>query len=162
MQRPTRFEGKIWTSSKVNVGTTTSCSVEIMVPSIRIHRPSTEAVDTFDSRDLDGVRMRDSGVRPQDDDEVTDDFGMNRIENGHRPRKMSPREERLKWWRIYAMHFLFSWNSRTFEYVSVRQNAFMNSALADLADIPRCPCVSKGLVCNVFEVSSGPKRKGMY
>jgi hypothetical protein len=27
--------------------------------------------------------------------------------------------ERLKWWKVYAMHFLFSWNSRTFENVSV-------------------------------------------
>jgi iron-regulated transporter 1 len=28
-------------------------------------------------------------------------------------------EERLKWWKMYALHFLFMWNSRTFEYVSV-------------------------------------------
>ena len=28
-------------------------------------------------------------------------------------------EERLKWWKVYALHFLFMWNSRTFEYVSV-------------------------------------------
>ena len=28
-------------------------------------------------------------------------------------------EERMKWWKIYALHFLFMWNSRTFEYVSV-------------------------------------------
>lgn len=28
-------------------------------------------------------------------------------------------EERMKWYKVYAMHFLFMWNSRTFEYVSV-------------------------------------------
>ncbi len=28
-------------------------------------------------------------------------------------------EERLKWWKVYALHFMFMWNSRTFEYVSV-------------------------------------------
>jgi hypothetical protein len=28
-------------------------------------------------------------------------------------------EERAKWWKVYALHFLFMWNSRTFEYVSV-------------------------------------------
>ncbi len=27
--------------------------------------------------------------------------------------------ERWKWWKIYGMHFLFMWNSRGFEYVSV-------------------------------------------
>lgn len=27
--------------------------------------------------------------------------------------------ERMRWWKVYAMHFLFMWNSRTFEYVSV-------------------------------------------
>jgi len=26
-----------------------------------------------------------------------------------------------KWWTVYAMHFLFMWNSRTYEYVSVSQ-----------------------------------------
>jgi iron-regulated transporter 1 len=33
--------------------------------------------------------------------------------------------ERLKWWKVYAMHFLFSWNSRTFENVSV--SGFLSS-----------------------------------
>lgn len=28
-------------------------------------------------------------------------------------------EERLKWWKVYAFHFLFMWNSNTIEYVSV-------------------------------------------
>lgn len=34
-------------------------------------------------------------------------------------RKGVKKGERLKWWKVYAMHFLFSWNSRTFENVSV-------------------------------------------
>jgi hypothetical protein len=96
-----------------------------MVPSIWVHRPSNEnvvLVDTFnDSIAGDESLMQDSGVRPRENDEMMDpdDFGMNEVPNIHRPRKMSAREERMKWWRIYAMHFLFSWNSRTFEYVSV-------------------------------------------
>lgn len=28
-------------------------------------------------------------------------------------------DERMGWWKVYWMHFLFMWNSRTFEYVSV-------------------------------------------
>ncbi|KAH7327182.1 Ferroporti-1 [Rhexocercosporidium sp. MPI-PUGE-AT-0058] len=27
--------------------------------------------------------------------------------------------ERTKWWKIYMLHFLFMWNTRTFEYVSI-------------------------------------------
>ncbi|KAG4439095.1 hypothetical protein IFR05_005437 [Cadophora sp. M221] len=27
--------------------------------------------------------------------------------------------ERTKWWKIYVLHFLFMWNTRTFEYVSI-------------------------------------------
>lgn len=27
--------------------------------------------------------------------------------------------EGTKWWKIYTLHFLFMWNTRTFEYVSV-------------------------------------------
>jgi hypothetical protein len=27
--------------------------------------------------------------------------------------------ERMKWWRVFAMHFLFTWNVRTYEYASV-------------------------------------------
>lgn len=103
-----------------------------MVPSIRIHRPSSEnavaLVDAFNDSSiaLDEVLTQDSGaIRPLEDDEMTNDFGMNGISETPRHKKMSPREERMKWWRIYAMHFLFSWNSRTFEYVSVGRNAFV-------------------------------------
>lgn len=28
-------------------------------------------------------------------------------------------EKRLKWWKVYGLHFLFMWNSRMFEFVSV-------------------------------------------
>ncbi|TVY81125.1 Solute carrier family 40 member [Lachnellula suecica] len=31
---------------------------------------------------------------------------------------------RSKWWRVYMMHFLFMWNSRTYEYVSIFLVAF--------------------------------------
>ncbi|CZR58376.1 uncharacterized protein PAC_08268 [Phialocephala subalpina] len=43
----------------------------------------------------------------------------NRDSDAPKLRKMVSREERMKWWRVYAMHFLFMWNSRTFEYVSI-------------------------------------------
>jgi hypothetical protein len=42
--------------------------------------------------------------------------------------KMTSWEERMKWWKVYALHFLFMWNSRTFEYVSV---SFTSSSLGN-------------------------------
>ena len=40
--------------------------------------------------------------------------------------------ERWKWWKVYAMHFLFMWNSRTYEYVSVSR---LESKLSILSKI---------------------------
>lgn len=28
-------------------------------------------------------------------------------------------QEKMKWWKVYALHFLFMWNTRTYEYASV-------------------------------------------
>jgi hypothetical protein len=33
--------------------------------------------------------------------------------------KASSWDDRIKWWKVYVMHFLYMWNSRTYEYVSV-------------------------------------------
>ncbi len=106
-----------------------------MVPSIRVRRPSGESDVAFvntanvSSIALDEAQMHGSGVAgPLGNDEVHHEEmenGFDRM-NGSvdipRARKMSPREEKMKWWRVYAMHFLFMWNSRTFEYVSVRKD----------------------------------------
>lgn len=102
-----------------------------MVPSTRIKRTSgsEEAlvgvgnVSSFDE-------MHGSGVRDVCEDEehraeMGNGFaGLNGNSDGPKLRKMTSREERMKWWRVYAMHFLFMWNSRTFEYVSVRTTYF--------------------------------------
>ncbi|OWP06754.1 hypothetical protein B2J93_8811 [Marssonina coronariae] len=37
----------------------------------------------------------------------------------------------IRWWRIYGLHFLFKWNARTFEYVSVRSAAPVTVASAE-------------------------------
>jgi len=34
-------------------------------------------------------------------------------------RKLSRTEERKKWWKVYALHFLFVWNTRGYEFASV-------------------------------------------
>ena len=44
---------------------------------------------------------------------------LNGSANGHVKVKTTLKDERWKWWKVYAMHFLFMWNSRTYEYVSV-------------------------------------------
>ncbi|KUJ06490.1 uncharacterized protein LY89DRAFT_692467, partial [Mollisia scopiformis] len=99
-----------------------------MVLSIRIYRPSGGNEPAFivdpasvDSVTRDEVPMHGSGAGDhfEDDSTYDDGLGLNGRMDAPKPRKMSPREERMKWWRIYAMHFLFSWNSRTFEYVSI-------------------------------------------
>jgi len=34
-------------------------------------------------------------------------------------RKVLQQTQRARWWKVYLMHFLFMWNSRTYEYASV-------------------------------------------
>ncbi|TVY44297.1 Solute carrier family 40 member [Lachnellula subtilissima] len=33
--------------------------------------------------------------------------------------KILQQTDRVKWWKVYLMHFLFMWNSRTYEYASI-------------------------------------------
>jgi len=47
-------------------------------------------------------------------------------------------EERMKWWKVYALHFLFMWNSRTFEYVSVKHPQVFVRFRTDWLDISCC------------------------
>ncbi|TVY38510.1 Solute carrier family 40 member, partial [Lachnellula occidentalis] len=46
--------------------------------------------------------------------------------------KATQQTERAKWWKVYLMHFLFMWNSRTYEYASIFlvASAFPNSLTA--------------------------------
>jgi len=37
---------------------------------------------------------------------------------------MSAQDEKEKWRKIYALHFLFMWNTRTYEFASVSCNTF--------------------------------------
>lgn len=62
---------------------------------------------------------------------MMDDVDVNGFLDTNKHKKMSAKEERRKWWKIYAMHFLFSWNSRTFEYVSVRNPHTFHTALTN-------------------------------
>jgi len=48
-------------------------------------------------------------------------------------------DERLKWWKVYAFHFLFMWNSNTIEYVSVSYVTIRGERTrADLIDLSSC------------------------
>jgi hypothetical protein len=64
--------------------------------------------------DWDGEGKRDSGETIDELESSVSGLSSEGSE-GRRPKW----EERMKWWKVYALHFLFMWNSRTFEYVSV-------------------------------------------
>jgi hypothetical protein len=101
-----------------------------MVPIIEVTRPSNSESAEDASWSRPGGEMKDAN----DGDAWADwDEGENRksdvtiddlessvsgfsSETGH---GKTAWEERMKWWKVYTLHFLFMWNSRTFEYVSV-------------------------------------------
>lgn len=66
--------------------------------------------------------------------------------------KQSRWEERLKWWKVYALHFLFMWNSGTFEYVSVSFPNSLGRLAADLKDISCCIGVPRKPYSNIDKV----------
>ena len=67
-------------------------------------------------------QMEGKNIEKDDDDEMElmnvdeeDPFGdIRQVRNS-----TSRAEERMKWWKVYALHFLFMWNTRTYEYASV-------------------------------------------
>jgi hypothetical protein len=63
-----------------------------------------------ESKMTSGLELQD--VDPWDEEELV-------MEEENFTRDASVKEERWKWWRVYALHFLFVWNTRTYEYASV-------------------------------------------
>ena len=68
-------------------------------------------------------------------------------------------EERMKWWKVYALHFLFMWNSRTFEFVSVSFSEPSWPIRADWADLSCCFGFSRQPYCHFNKVSCGTPSK---
>jgi hypothetical protein len=103
---------------------------EDMVPIIEVTRPSNSESPEDASWSRPGGEMNgandgdawadlDEGENRKSDVTVDDlESSMSGLssEMGH---EKTTWEERMKWWKVYALHFLFMWNSRTFEYVSV-------------------------------------------
>jgi iron-regulated transporter 1 len=121
-----------------------------MVPTIEITRPSrsdapeeagwtrpgqevNDASDGDAEEDWDGEGKRDS-------EETIDDLesSISGLSSEASVVGKTSWEERLKWWKVYALHFLFMWNSGTFEYVSVRHSESLNCLKANWEDISRC------------------------
>ena len=64
-----------------------------------------------------------------DDDERFNNEADTRLNGGSMRRdnesvneKISAQDEKEKWRKIYALHFLFMWNTRTYEFASVSYN----------------------------------------
>jgi hypothetical protein len=68
-------------------------------------------------------------------------------------------EERMKWWKVYALHFLFMWNSRTFEYVSVGWPSTPWTTGTDLEDLSCCWSFSREPYSYVDKVSTDTNRE---
>jgi hypothetical protein len=114
-----------------------------MVPTIEITRPSkSETAEDAEWRrpghemsnaDLgDAVELWD-GEGKRNSEETIDELesSISGISSEGSGEGRSSWEERMKWWKVYALHFLFMWNSRTFEYVSVRHSDTLDGFEAD-------------------------------
>jgi len=109
--------------------------MKAMVPRIEITRPSkSEAPDDAVWRSRAREQMSDTSdeeprYRFTDWDEEGKRYSQETIDELESSvsgmsselggKKRTSWEDRMKWWKVYALHFLFMWNSRTFEYVSV-------------------------------------------
>jgi hypothetical protein len=103
---------------------------EDMVPTIEVTRPSNSESPEDASWSRPGGEMNDAnygdawadwdeGEKRKSDvtiDDLESSVSGFSSETGD---QKTAWEERMKWWKVYALHFLFMWNSRTFEYVSV-------------------------------------------
>jgi hypothetical protein len=147
--------------------------MKAMVPRIEITRPSKgEAPEDAVWRRRAGALMSDANGdvpgHPDWDDEgkrysqeTVDELdssvsGMSSEMGGE---KKTSWEERMKWWKIYALHFLFMWNSRTFEYVSVRFSELSLQIHTDLEDLSCCLGFSRQPYCYFDKVSCGTPSK---
>ena len=97
-----------------------------------MRRRSTGSSITSDDAFMKGEEALGRSTR---DDEVVDDDGRLNNETDTCPNggsvegeyggasgKMSAQDEKEKWRKIYALHFLFMWNTRTYEFASVSYN----------------------------------------
>lgn len=46
--------------------------------------------------------------------------------------------DRMKWWKVYSLHFLFMWNMRTYEYASVSVVFLWLNLLAEIYRLSWC------------------------
>lgn len=101
------------------------------MPTIEITRPSRSDVPEDAGWTRPGQEMNDAsdgeaeedwdGEGKRNSEETIDDLesSISGLSSEEEEKGRTSWEERLKWWKVYALHFLFMWNSRTFEYVSV-------------------------------------------
>lgn len=97
---------------------------------LRARRVSSESYVTEDMENGSAFHGRPSIERPFNEEDGRDEEtlvgelqGSNEAEilNGFQNRKpsYSTKDEKWKWWKVYALHFLFMWNTRTYEYASI-------------------------------------------
>jgi len=90
----------------------------------------------------------------RNDDDITDDdervtrtfpqerFLVDELGFGDESIKVRVVGERAKWWKIYTMHFMFMWNTRTYEYASVSSSQSSRNRLTyDWKDHPSSICI---------------------
>jgi len=123
-----------------------------MVPRIEITRPSKSEAPEDDvwrgaareqmgeacgvSRQLD---WDEDGKRDSQESMMDElDSSVSGMSSEHGGGGKTSWEERMKWWKVYALHFLFMWNSRTFEYVSVNVPQLSVWTATDWIDLSCC------------------------
>jgi iron-regulated transporter 1 len=98
-----------------------------MVPRITLQRPSVSSNGSYVAWNGMGNEWDASGGRRADaewDADGVERGSQDSYEEGSVKSFVIERRnkgggERAKWWKVYALHLLFMWNSRTYEYVSV-------------------------------------------
>ncbi len=77
--------------------------------------PNSVAESRIDDGRMEGKNIEEDDAEEMlwvDEHELLEDMKVVKKSN-------SRAEERMKWWKVYALHFLFMWNTRTYEYASV-------------------------------------------
>jgi hypothetical protein len=85
-----------------------SGSADLFINAGKSHR---RGASTGENGDDDEIKTSEEAIR---DREIISESSVDMAAG-----KQSWQAERAKWWKVYLMHFLFMWNSRTYEYVSV-------------------------------------------
>ncbi|KAF4628702.1 hypothetical protein G7Y89_g9454 [Cudoniella acicularis] len=86
----------------------------------RLSTSSTRSADAFLRRhDVSAPRADGTEERKKSGEEVNREFEAMSESSDEDESTISHPMDKWKWWKVYAMHFLFTWNSRTYEYVSI-------------------------------------------